>query len=213
MNKVRFLASFICLLLLITIFLISMKIDYKPQKFVVNRKNDNVSEDQETVFPLAKTLKLDFKKITVSKELERYLEKSKVKWEDKDKEDVVETLLYIENRYGYKPLLFIKLMKIESNFMINAVSSDGAVGLCQIQPQTAKEIAQKLGSPKIPKSMLFDPVINLKLSAYYLNYLEEKYKSLPKALNIYNIGPKKYFEVYGESSFLQGSYYKKISDS
>lgn len=213
MRKGRFLTLFICVVSLVAIFLVSVKMGDDLKNDPVKRENSVVFESNPSVSHLAKEVKIDLKKITVSKELEEYLEKSKVKWEDKDEEDVVETLLYIENKFGYQPLLFLKLMKVESNFKLNAVSPDGAIGLCQIQPQTAKEISLKMGSPQIPRSVLFDPVINLKLSAYYLNYLETKYKSLPKALNVYNMGPKKYFEVYGESSFLQGSYHKKISDN
>ncbi|MCP4481782.1 MAG: lytic transglycosylase domain-containing protein [bacterium] len=74
----------------------------------------------------------------------------------------------------------------ESRFNKNAISSKGAVGLMQIMPQTAKEIASKL---KINKYLLKDPYFNIKFGTYYLNQLLKKYNyDLVLALTAYNAG-------------------------
>ncbi|MFB3852045.1 MAG: transglycosylase SLT domain-containing protein [Acidobacteriota bacterium] len=212
MNKIRFVASFTCVFSLVTVFFVSIGVSTETaQEF---RKGRKKAEFSEKVCPpsLTNNLKIDSKRFALSHELEKYLAKSKIKWNKEEKEDVIDALLYIESKYGYRPMVFLKLMKVESNFQIKAVSPDGAVGLCQIQPQTAKAISLKMGSPCLPREMLFDPVINLKLSAYYLNYLESKYNALPKALAAYNLGPKKYLEIYSEGGIPQGPYHQKFSE-
>ncbi|MCX7830780.1 MAG: transglycosylase SLT domain-containing protein [Acidobacteria bacterium] len=212
MEKIRFIASFACVCSLVAVFLVSVKVGTETTGQVLKKQKESINSKKEYSSSLKAKLKIDSKKFIVAEELEKYLAKSKKVWSKEEKEDVVDALLYIESKYGYRPLLFLKLMKVESNFEIDAVSPDGAVGLCQIQPNTAKAISLKMGSPSLPREMLFDPVINLKLSAYYLNYLESKYKALPKALTAYNMGPQKYFEIYGEGGIPQSAYHKKISD-
>ena len=212
MNRIRFIASFSCVVSLAAVFFVSAKVSTETaQEFSKEQKKAETSK-KDFAHSFEGKFKMDSKKFAVSEELEKYLAKSKSRWSKQEKEDVIEALLYIESKYGYRPLVFLKLMKVESNFQIKAVSPDGAVGLCQIQPQTVKAISLKMGSPSPPREMLFDPVINLKLSAYYLNYLESKYKALPKALAAYNMGPKKYLEIYSEGGIPQGSYHQKFSE-
>lgn len=153
----------------------------------------------------------DFRWLETSRELNDLLEKYKADWSEKDKTDVVETLLDIESEYGFKPDLFLRLMEVESNFRIRAVSGDGARGLCQIQPETARHISRRLGQPPIPEEMLFDPVLNLRLSAAYLDYLEKKYKALPKAISAYNMGPGAFSRVYGEGGIPKGRYHDLLT--
>ncbi len=214
MEKIKFLASFGCVCSLVAVFFISVKVGTETAKQIKEeeKKGEFLSEETKPKPIFTGSLKIDSKRFAVSQELEKSLSRLGIDWNKEEKEDVVDTLLYIESKYGYRPLLFLKLMKVESNFQIRAVSKDGAIGLCQIQPQTAKEISRKMGSPPPPKELLFDPVINLKLSAYYLNYLESRYKALPKALTAYNMGPKRYFEIYGEGGIPRGLYHQKISE-
>lgn len=144
------------------------------------------------------------------KALDVYIKDSNNKWNEEDKIDVVYALLDIENFYGYSPYILLKLIKVESNFNINALSKDGAIGLCQIQPRTAHMIVKREIGYRIPEKFLYDPVINLKICASYLNYLEGSFKSLPKALVAYNMGPKKFEDIYGQGGFFSATYLKKI---
>jgi soluble lytic murein transglycosylase-like protein len=153
---------------------------------------------------------LDQRKVIVLRDLELYLSKANAKWRGEDKEDIANTLLDIEKKYGFNHTLFLRIMKVESNFDIRAISKDGAVGLCQIQPKTAEFISLKSKSVLPPKSLLFDPVINLRLSALYLDYLENKYKSLPKALSAYNFGPTRYSQLSMENGLSKTSYHFKL---
>ncbi len=153
----------------------------------------------------------DFRKLEISRELNHLLVKYRADWSEKDKSDVVETLLDIESEYGFKPDLFLRLMEVESNFKIRAVSKDGARGLCQVQPETARHLSRTLGQPPIPEEMLFDPVLNLRLSAAYLSFLENKYKALPKAVSAYNMGPGAFSRVYGEGGIPKGRYHDLLT--
>lgn len=153
----------------------------------------------------------DFRKLELSRELGTRLARYKADWSAKDKNDVVDALLDIESEYGFRPGLFLKLMEVESNFKIRAVSPDGARGLCQIQPETARQVAKRLGQPPIPEDLLFDPVLNLRLSAAYLSYLEHKYKALPKAVSAYNMGPGAFSRVYGEGGIPKGRYHDLLT--
>lgn len=212
MKKIRFVVSFSCVLFLMAVFFFFVRGSTETkQKLCKEQKREEISTKDYAHAPENK-FKIDSKRFMIAKELDKYLAKSKTIWSKEDKEDVVEALIYIESKYGYSPLVFLKLIKVESNFKIKAMSPDGAVGLCQIQPQTAKFISLKMGSPTPPREILFDPVINLKMSAYYLNYLESKFNALPKALAAYNMGPQKYLEIYKYGGIPQGVYHKRFSE-
>ncbi|MCL1972119.1 MAG: lytic transglycosylase domain-containing protein [Endomicrobia bacterium] len=91
--------------------------------------------------------------------------------------------------YGMDPLLIEAVMKRESNLNPNAVSSKGAVGLMQIMPATAREIAYVLEIQDYSDDMLKDPQINILFGAYYLTRLLAYYNSnLILTLAAYNAG-------------------------
>ncbi|HVK60719.1 MAG TPA: transglycosylase SLT domain-containing protein [Bdellovibrionales bacterium] len=89
------------------------------------------------------------------------------------------------------PDLVRGLIKQESSFNVRAVSSSNAMGLMQMIPPTAKEIAQdlKLGSLVMPEDM-FQPSRNVQMGTYYLSRMLDRYNgSVPLALAAYNAGP------------------------
>ena len=89
--------------------------------------------------------------------------------------------------YNINPAVVAALINAESGFDKNAVSRQGAVGLMQIMPSTAKWCAQKLGI-EYSENDLFDPEYNIKIGAYYLSYLLQKFGSEKLALCAYNAG-------------------------
>ncbi|MES2964121.1 MAG: lytic transglycosylase domain-containing protein, partial [Bdellovibrionota bacterium] len=89
------------------------------------------------------------------------------------------------------PDLIRGLIKQESAFNVTAVSTSNALGLMQMIPPTAKEIAQslKMGTLELPKD-LFDPKRNIKMGSFYLAQMLNKYQGhVPLALAAYNAGP------------------------
>jgi soluble lytic murein transglycosylase len=76
----------------------------------------------------------------------------------------------------------------ESKFDASARSSAGAVGLMQLQPETAKGIAKYTGGSRFVLSDLDDPEINVRYGAWYLHHLLQKYNDERLALAAYNAG-------------------------
>ncbi len=76
--------------------------------------------------------------------------------------------------YGIPYDLLAAVIKAESGFEADAVSDAGAVGLMQLLPATAEELAPKLNI-EYDEDMLTDPETNIAYGSYYLAYL---YKNL-----------------------------------
>lgn len=86
------------------------------------------------------------------------------------------------------PNLVYAIIKAESNFNENAVSSSGAVGLMQLMDKTANEVADKLDIPNYNIDMLYKTDDNIKLGTKYYSILYEKYGNNAVALMAYNAG-------------------------
>jgi soluble lytic murein transglycosylase len=93
-------------------------------------------------------------------------------------------------RYGVDAVLFQSLTRQESAFNMRAVSSSNALGLMQMIPPTAQEVAKKLGLKiEIPSDM-FRPEVNIPMGSYYLSSVMDQFKGqVPLALASYNAGP------------------------
>jgi len=89
----------------------------------------------------------------------------------------------------YDPLLFLALIRVESNFNHLATSPVGAEGLMQLMPATANWMATKNGV-EWPDHHSFDPVLNVRLGSRYLGHLTRQFRGrLDMALTAYNRGP------------------------
>ena len=100
---------------------------------------------------------------------------------------IVEKVKHYAKKHGIPERLFMELVRAESNFNTKALSLKGAMGLCQLMPQTAKELGVK--DP-------FDPDENLNGGALYLKRLYLKYRDWKLALAAYNAGESA-VEKYG----------------
>lgn len=89
---------------------------------------------------------------------------------------------------GLNPALVCSVVRAESRFHADAVSSRGAVGLMQLMPDTADWIAKRLG---LATPDLYDPETNLRLGTWYLRYLVDRYGRVDLALAAYNAGPSR----------------------
>ena len=99
---------------------------------------------------------------------------------------------YVEKyaqEYEVDELLIYAMIKAESNFKTNSVSSSGAIGLMQLMEETAKEVAQKIEYRYTSKEELFEPVLNIRLGTYYFSELLQRYEgNVALALTAYNAG-------------------------
>lgn len=94
------------------------------------------------------------------------------------------------------------IIRQESQFDPNAESPAGALGLMQLMPGTAKEVAQKRGWDHQTDWLTSRPSHNVSLGSAYLNDLLKRFNgSYPLAIAAYNAGPsrvKSWLEVYGD---------------
>ena len=97
----------------------------------------------------------------------------------KNAKTIEEKVVYYARKYGLPVRIFKELVRAESNFNPKAVSRKGAMGLCQLMPETAKRLGVK--DP-------FDVDENLNAGAKLLKELYRKYGNWKLALAAYNAG-------------------------
>jgi soluble lytic murein transglycosylase len=85
------------------------------------------------------------------------------------------------------PMLVAGIMRQESAFASEAVSSKGAVGLMQVLPKTAPKLAHR-EKLRYSRARLFDPQYNLMLGTLYVNDLLKQFFTPEAALAAYNAG-------------------------
>lgn len=91
--------------------------------------------------------------------------------------------------------LVLAVIQVESSGQNFAVSAAGAMGLMQLLPSTAEDVAGRIGKRWEGPLTLFDPVSNVQLGVRYLRELIDRYDSVPTALAAYNWGPTRIAET------------------
>lgn len=91
------------------------------------------------------------------------------------------------SEFDVNPWLVMSLIRIESSGRSDVVSKVGAVGLTQVLPGTADEIADKL---HVAEYDLRDPATNVRFGSFYLAGLLDRFDGNEgAALAAYNYGP------------------------
>ena len=107
---------------------------------------------------------------------------------------------------GLDPALVYGLVRQESRFVSNIVSTAGAVGLMQLMPPTARWVARQTGGED-RAARLDNPSLNVRLGAYYLRYVLAKLDGLPVlGAAAYNAGPGR-AQVWRGAVPLEGAIY------
>jgi soluble lytic murein transglycosylase len=101
-----------------------------------------------------------------------------------------DALMGAAHQTGVDQALVFGLVRQESRFRADAVSSAGAVGLMQLMPPTAKWVAKQLGQNDYRPSQIGDVATNARFGTYYFKYWLDKFDNLPVlAVAGYNAGP------------------------
>jgi soluble lytic murein transglycosylase len=92
-------------------------------------------------------------------------------------------------RYDLDPALVAAVVYAESKFDAKARSSKGAVGLMQVLPETADQIAGESGGTTFTTADLEDPRINVRYGSYYLRQALDAFDGdVRAAVASYNAG-------------------------
>lgn len=113
-------------------------------------------------------------------------------------------------RYEMEPEMILAVIRTESAFDVNALSNKGAVGLMQILPSTAQEIAQELRMEWRGEDLLRDPSANIAMGTYYLTKLLGQFEDMAVALTAYNHGPGRVAELEESRATLPMGYAEKV---
>lgn len=121
---------------------------------------------------------------------------------------------YIEGvceKYQLDKALVFTVINIESHWDDKAVSRSGALGLMQVMPSTATEVASKIGITDFSVENLYNGRTNIEIGCFYLRYLLDEFDGdVNLTLCAYNAGPNKVREWQKNREFWNGEKLIKI---
>lgn len=91
-------------------------------------------------------------------------------------------------RNDLEPALVAAVVYRESGFVPDSRSDEGAVGLMQLLPSTARFVTTLPRRPSPAPDALEDPQVNIAYGSRYLRYLVDRYDDVRLALVAYNAG-------------------------
>ncbi len=90
---------------------------------------------------------------------------------------------------GIAPEWIFAVIRQESVFTRTVTSPVGAMGLMQLMPKTAAEVAAELELTPPSRQDLFDPALNITLGSTYLAQMHDRFGHVALATAAYNAGP------------------------
>ena len=97
----------------------------------------------------------------------------------------------VSRKYQVSPDMIFAVIQAESSFDPLAVSDRGAMGLMQLLPSTAREIAQAMNIRWTDERILWDPLTNIEMGTFYLRSMISRFNDVHVALADYNQGPNR----------------------
>ncbi len=95
----------------------------------------------------------------------------------------------VSKKYSLSKSLIYAIMQTESGFLSSATSYRGAMGLMQMMPHVAKDLAHKLNIKEFTTELLHQPKINIKLGGMMIANLKKKFAKTHLFIAAYNAGP------------------------
>lgn len=117
---------------------------------------------------------------------------------------VYSIVLAAANTYGVSPAMVLAVIRTESDFHQDALSSAGAVGLMQLLPQTFAYLREEKLNEDLTDNDLWKPQVNIRYGTYYLSYLFSRFGNWQVALAAYNAGEGRVDEWLSDSTLSDG---------
>jgi soluble lytic murein transglycosylase len=94
------------------------------------------------------------------------------------------------SRHRVSPYLIAAIINAESGWRPDRKSGAGAVGLMQVMPSTAKDLAEwgTVDVARFPIEKLSEPGVNIEYGTAYVRYLVTRYHEVQTVLAAYNAG-------------------------
>jgi soluble lytic murein transglycosylase-like protein len=136
--------------------------------------------------------------------------KARRKLDPEQRERVARILASAEREYGISVIHALAIIELESGFDPAARGPAGSIGLMQLQPATAREVAKRYGFHWTSDRTLLDPEQNARLGLAYLAELRRKFDTTEKAVAAYNIGPANLRRLLARRALRPGPYLTKF---
>lgn len=115
-------------------------------------------------------------------------------------------------KFDLSPTLVRSLIRQESAFSLKALSTSSAMGLMQLIPPTAQDVAKELKMDVVIPNDLYRPDVNVPMGTSYLAKMLRQFNgSVPFALAAYNAGPHRIERFVAERPELQAAQAKDFS--
>ncbi len=138
------------------------------------------------------------------------LERKGARLDPVQREGVARALVRAEAEHGLSVLMTLSLIEQESRFDPHAKGPTGSLGLMQLQPITAREVARQHDLAWQSDRTLIDPVQNVRIGLAYLAELRGRFGSTDHAMAAYNIGPGALNKLLRKRPLRHGPYLKKV---
>ncbi len=142
--------------------------------------------------------------------------KARAKYLDNEEMNVfLNAIVKYSQAHGFDPYLLLAVVETESSYRQYAISNKGAVGLMQVRPFVARDLANELHiNADSPSFFLCDLDLNVRLGAYYLAKMTKQFGGdLSLALEAYNMGPGKLKSFLRKGAKLSKRYASQVNKS
>ncbi len=142
--------------------------------------------------------------------LRDYLSEVRVRLPQETMRDMSESITNASVKFDVPPEMILAIIRIESTFNTAAVSNKGAIGLMQLMPATAREVAQELRIDWPGIEILEHPAMNIEMGTYYFTKLLARFENMAVALAAYNHGPTRISNLEEAQAELPMGYSRKV---
>lgn len=130
---------------------------------------------------------------------------------DVERRELAQAIIDESRAAGIDPLLVASIVASESSFRTHAVSRVGAVGLMQIRPFVARDVAGRVDLAWQGDSTLTTPALNLRLGIGYYRELLVRFDGDEEiALSAYNQGPTRVRRKLSRGTYQASEYAGRI---